>query len=55
VQHPVLERDHGLVIDGRRRAWRMLHVAPPQQTILDQSVRADQEYVTGEGRLWLVR
>jgi Transposase, Mutator family len=55
VEHPMLERDDGIVVDRRCRPWPMLRFASPQQAVLDQPVRADQENVAGEGRLWLVR
>src|SRR5207247_7790105 len=50
-----LERNHGIVVDGRRRECPTLHISRPQQAVLDQPVRADQYLIPREGRLWLVR
>src|SRR5262249_31490252 len=54
-EHAALERDDDLVVDGPRRECPALHIARPQQAVLDQPLGADQELVAGEGRLWLVR
>src|SRR5260221_10223884 len=47
-EQPTLERDYGVIIDLVRRERDALAVARPQQSILDQIVRAEQELVTGE-------
>src|SRR5215471_745198 len=48
LEQPVLERDDGVIIDGGYGERGARAVACPQQSVLDQAVRADQELVAGE-------
>src|SRR5215468_3777719 len=45
LEQPVLERNDGVIIDERCRVRVASAVAFPQQSILDQAVRTDQELV----------
>src|SRR5258708_24210421 len=55
LEQPVLERDDSVIIDGSCRERVAGAVACPQQSVLDQAVWADQEFVCGEGRQGLIR
>src|SRR6516225_486223 len=48
LEQPLLERNDGVIINERCRERGARAIASPQQSVLDQAVRADQELVAGE-------
>src|SRR5882724_6796500 len=55
IEQPVFERNDGGVVDLVLLERANLTIAHPQQFILDQPVRTDEQCVPGEGRQGLIR
>jgi hypothetical protein len=53
-ENPALERDDGAVIDCRCRKRLGFAVGSPQQSVLDQAIRADQQLIARKGGQGLV-
>src|SRR5262249_20145369 len=55
LEKPTLERQHHRIIDSSRRERTAGAILRAQQSVLDQTLRTDQQLVSGKGRKRLIR